>query len=177
MKNVSHELLEKFFINLGKGYWSPNAGGCGAFAYAASRMLDSLNIKHSIVVQCWDSDDHYEFGRTYGEPKKSINRQYAAYLSDVEDKEGFSMMQPALHCHIVIKVNGVQYDAEGICKRKVYSIHNMNLKTLKRAVKAPIWNREFTRRNNGVSVTQIANKAERLANKILAKNLNKQLAI
>lgn len=173
MKKVSPELLEKFFINLGKGYRNPNCGGCGAFAYAASRMLDSLNISHSIVVQCFSDWQVDGFVREYGELTKSVDRHYNDYLADAENGRGYY----GLHNHIVIRVNGVYYDAEGICKDRAYSETLINIKTLKRAVAAPIWNDTFTRKNNGVSVTQIANKAERLANKILSKNLNKQLAI
>ena len=117
-RRLSKYTLEQFFILLGKGYNRPNSGGCGMFAYAASRALDSLNISHTIIVQCHDNYDLITFQEKYGSIGKSINKVYQKYLSDVNENNSLANIY-GIHCHIVIRVNGVDYDAEG-CKRSLY---------------------------------------------------------
>lgn len=139
------------------------------FAYAASRALDSLNISHTIIVQCHDNYDLITFQEKYGSIGKSINKVYQKYLSDVNENNSLANIY-GIHCHIVIRVNGVDYDAEGIAKDRYISDHIINIKTLKQAVKSPIWNSTFKNYNQGCSVMSIADKAESLSNKILKNN-------
>ena len=57
-----------------------------------------------------------------------------------------------------------------VAKDRYISDHIINIKTLKQAVKSPIWNSTFTNYNQGCSVMSIADKAESLSNKILKNN-------
>lgn len=161
-------MLTEFFKALGAGYNAPNAGGCGLFAYAASRALDSIGIENKIIVCCWNSDSVYRFSEVYGQVKKSVDRHYNDHLSN-------NKTHHVLHNHIVVKVGNNYFDAEGMDN----SVKTAKLKAelsigvLKQLVQTRReWNNKFWSRNNPnkTRLNVVAARAEKLAEKFVAIN-------
>lgn len=164
---MKNKHIESFFKNLGKGYKTPNAGGCGLFALAASTALNAQGIKHKIVVACnnpWQTDS---FVRRYGEIKKSCTKQYKALLS----QGGYG-----IHNHIVIDVDGVKYDTEGVWLGNYETQATIDRNTLQRLVKSrDQWNSRFWRGNDQhlTKIDYVKGRAVEIASKKkLAEKVN-----
>lgn len=159
---MKQQHLIKFFQRLGKGYYRPNCGGCGLFAYAASRALDSIGIEHKIVVCCWDSWQVREFNNNYGKVKSDITRHYRQYLATRKGK--------GLHNHIAIEINGDLYDTDGLWRPDNLELKaRIDIRTLKQLIlDGSQWNSVFWCNNddNKTEITYVALKAEKLSKQL-----------
>lgn len=162
---MSVKLFEKFFKNLGKGYQKPNAGGCGLFALAASNALSKAGVKHKIFVNCRSYWQYDEFIQAYGKIKRSVTPHYRQLLDQGR--------QNGIHNHITIEIDGIWFDAEGICDQDYDYSHTIDRRTLQRLVKDKYnWNSTF-RSNNAqadIKIPVVKKKALHLADKIICNN-------
>lgn len=152
--------ITEFFVSLGKGYYKPNSGGCGLFAYAASRALDSIGIEHKIVVCCWDREQADTFQENYGKVYKSVTRHYNDHLNN-------GKCWRAIHNHIAIEINGKLYDVSGEWEPDNIKLKAaIDIRTLKKLVRdGDQWNSTFWR-NNAYTKTDlhyVARKAEKFS--------------
>lgn len=158
-----------FFTTLGKGYYKPNSGGCGLFAYAASRALDSIGIEHKIKVCCWGKWQYKEFADVYGEAKRgNVNLQYLKFIK--------YQIGRGIHNHIVIEIDGVFYDASGIDTFDRAPIClDIDIKTLRLLVQVKDkWNSTFWFGNDDhkTEIGYVARRAEKLSMALKNKTIN-----
>lgn len=155
--------IEKFFKQLGKGYDSPNSGGCGLFAVAASTALKNLGVKHKIIVNCWSKWQVDEFTDKYGPIKKSVSKHYQQLI-----KAGANGV--AIHNHIAIQIGEKMYDVKGLYSAVGQHIYTIDYNTLSRLVKIPKqWNSAFRNWNdaNKIKPEFVKHRAVKISNKIL----------
>lgn len=155
-----NKTITEFFTSVGKGYYKPNSGGCGLFAYAASRALDSIGVEHKIVVCCWDSDDVARFEHNYGKVRGNANNQYQKHLAEKK-------IRRTIHDHIAIQINGVLYDASGVYTPEKGDFKTViDIRVLKKLVNdRSQWNDTFWYANphSKTKLHYVARKAEKFS--------------
>lgn len=153
--------IQKAFNQVGKNFYAPNSGGCGLFAYAMSRALDSFGIDNTIMVCCWDEGQLYDFEYKYGKLYDDCTGHYIQYMNKPKGV--------TIHNHIVVKVGSKYYDTDGeYDTSECVWVGEIQIGTLKRLLDVPCWNNRFWGNNEERQIKYVPTKAIRAVKKLVA---------